>query len=424
MKNLIPLAISTLMILSISCQKNEPVPRLETGMLHLDIGMSITVNEVNNRLKSIPIVEEFDVIIYQADGTEVMSFQNASAMPDTIELEIGNYYVEAQSDNNHPAEFDNPYYAGVSEVFAINSNVSNSIQVTCELANTIVTVVWSANVISSFSDYSATVSSATDSLVYTSIETRKGYFQPQPLNIKVELEYQKPDSFDTTKIITGQIPDPLPNRHYEIDVDASIDNGIASFLILMDSTEVQKETVELGSATILPQVGPINYGELLITEIMSNPAILSDTEGEWFEIYNNSVREINLQGLVLQRDDINLHTISDSIDLLPGGYFVFERTDGATDFQGYNYGSGILLPNSGAVLSILNEDTGTGPGALIFSLDYGSAGFLFGSGISTSLNPAMVNASYAVLGTSWCLSTSVYSTGDLGTPGLTNDPCH
>ena len=158
-------------------------------------------------------------------------------------------------------------------------------------------------------------------------------------------------------------------------------------------------------------------------EIMPNPSALSDTEGEWFEIYNNSDRVINLQNLILGRNDVNRHTITDSIDLSPGSYMVFERTELATDASGYTYGSGILLSNTGAVLSIFNEGTETEPGALIFSVDYGGTDFPNVSGASISLSPERINAADAVMGTSWCSSISVYSTGDLGTPGAVNDSC-
>ena len=338
-------------------------------------------------MKSLQQTEDFKVTIYTADGTEAMSFESASDMPDTIELETGNYYVEAHSDNNLPAAFENPYYLGVSNVFTINNNIQHSVLVNCELANTIVTVIYSDNVVNSFSDYTATVSSELGSLVFTGNETRMGYFKTLPLEITAELTYLNPDGSDVAKKLSGSIPEPLPNRHYEILIDASIDGGLATFQIQMDSSEVVMELVEITDIPNTPQNGAIGSGELLITEIMPNPSALSDTEGEWFEIYNNSDRVINLQNLILGRDDVNRHTITESIDLSPGSYMVFERTDLATGVSGYTYGSGILLPNTGAVLSIFNEGTETEPGAMIFSVDYGGTDFSIVSGASTSLSP-------------------------------------
>ncbi len=424
MKNLSTLLVCLMTILMISCQKEEVKTQKETGSLHIDVESAIHVNEVNNMLKAAPQVEDFKVTIYQSDGTEVMTFDSTSVRPDTIELEVGEYYVEAHSDNNLPAAFDNPYYYGISEIFTISSNTQNSVVVNCLLANTIVTVVYSSEVINGFSDYTTTVSSTLGALVYLRGETRKGYFQTLPLEINVELIYQKPDGTDVTKTLSGSILFPLANRHYEILVDASINEGMAAFRITMDSTDVQVELIEIADNPSIPPTGAIGYGELLITEVMYNPTALSDTEGEWFEVYNNSDQTINLQNLILGRDDANRHIITDLFELLPGGYFVFERTDTATNAaDSYTFGSDMLLPNTGAVLAIFNEGTETDPGALIFSVDYGGINFPDGSGASIILNPNMLNAVDAISGTSWCISTSAFYTGDLGTPGAVNDAC-
>lgn len=408
----------------ISCQKDEPEPTEKTGTLHIDVGMDIQVKELQSPLKSTQQTENFKVVIYRADGTVAMTFETAMEMPDIIELETGDYYVEAHSDNNLPAAFENPYYYGVSDLFTISSNVQESVLVTCGLANTIVTVVYSANITGSFLDYTTTVSSAQGSLVFSMDETRMGYFQTLPLDILVELTYLNPDGTQDSKTLSGSIPDPLANRHYEIHVDASIDEGIATFQILLDETVVQVEVVEITDDSNNQQNGAIGYGEILITEIMYDPSALSDTDGEWFEIYNNSDQTISLQNLILGRDDANRHIITDPVELSPAEYFVFERTELATEAaSSYIYGSDISLTNTGAVLAIYNEGTETDPGALIFSVNYGGENFPNGSGASISLNPDMINAADAVLGTSWCTSTSVYSTGDLGTPGVVNDPC-
>ena len=408
----------------ISCQKEEALNHKETGSLHINIESAIHVNEVNSHLKAAPEIEDFKVTIYQSDGSEVMTFDSATVRPDTIELEVGDYYVEAHSDNNLPAAFDNPYYYGISEIFSIASNARHTVLVNCLLANTIVTVVYSNNVISGFSDYETTVSSALDSLVFLMGETRKGYFQPLPLEISVELSYEKSDGTLVSNTLTGSIPFPLANRHYEIFVDASISEGLAAFQISMDSTEVPIEVIEIADLPHIPTPGAIGYGDLLVTEIMYNPTSLSDTEGEWFELYNNSDQIIDLQYLILGRDDANRHTILDPIELLPGAFLVLERTDTATIATStYTFGSDLLLPNTGAVLSIFNVGTETDPGALIFSVDYGGANFPDGSGASISLNPDNFSAAEAILGTSWCVSTSAYYTGDLGTPGAVNDAC-
>jgi hypothetical protein len=425
MKKLNSLLLIVVMIFAVSCQKDEPKPVEETGTLIVDIGLSLQIDEIAKGLKAEVPIGEYRVNIYSTDGSLTRSYEMASSMPDSIELAPGDYYVEAYSDNNFPAEFDNPHYYGVSNVFTISSNSREVVNVTCSLANTIVSVVYSDNIVNNFIDYNTTVSTSLGSLLYTSTETRWGYFQTSSLDILVELSYLNPDGSTSIRTLSGNIADPLPARHYQVTVHTTLVNGSASFQLLLDETEIPIEVVDLiDDPTAEPVPGAIAFGELLITEIMPDPSALPDTEGEWIEIYNNSDRTINLQNLVLDRDGTNVHTINDSIDLLPGEYYVMARTATATDaVTTYVYGSAITLSNSGAVLSIYNEDTGSGPGPVIFSVDYGEASFPSGSGASISLNPNLLNASDAVLGSSWCLSTSAYNTGDLGTPGVVNDEC-
>lgn len=378
-----------------------------------------------NGLKAALQPEDFKVIVYRANGAEAMIFETASAMPDSIELEPGIYYVEAHSDNNLPAAFENPYYYGVSEVFTISSNMQQSVLVNCRLANTIVTIVYSENVMSNFINYTTTVSTALDSLVFTKDETRLGYFRTLPLDIHVELTYLKPDGTESIKPLSGSIPEPFAGRHYKIFVNTTTGNGRATFQILLDETEIPVEIIEIAEDSLIQQNNTIGYGEILITEIMFNPQALSDTEGEWFEIFNNSDHAINLQNLVLKRDDTNIHTITDSIELSPGEYFVLARSQTAINASNsYVYGSDILLPNTGAILAIYNEGQETNPGVLIFSINYGTDYFPSPSGASIILNPDMISAGEALAGTSWCISSSVFSTGDSGTPGMVNDSCH
>jgi len=413
-----------MLIFVTACREEEPVLTEGSGFLTIDIGLQLHVSESSARLKAAPRPEEFIVNIYRSDGSLAITYDSLALMPDTLELESGDYYVEAYSDNNVPAAFLSPYYYGVSPIFSIENNHWHSIQVLCQLSNTIVSVVYSQNITENFTDYVTTVSSGAGSLVYTKDEIRQGFFQPMPLDIMVELTFIKPDGSESLKTLTGGIPDPQPNRHYEVRVDASIDQGMASVTLLLDSTEVLVEVVNINEEPYIPPAGALAYGDLLITEVMYDPSALTDTEGEWFEIYNNSGRTLDLENLILDRDGTNSHTIGVPDELQAGEYLVLMRTESATDAtDGYTYGSSITLSNSGAVLSIFNEETDSGPGSLIFSLDYGAAAFPGGSGASISLDPGHLNATDATSGSHWCVSTTIFSTGDAGTPGQPNDNC-
>jgi hypothetical protein len=412
-----------LAILAFSCHKEELGRDKPSGTLKIKVGLYISVGEVKENLKSTSGVEDFKVVIYNTDNQEVQTFDKASELPAEIRLETGSYYVTASSDNNLPAAFDNPYYFGRSDTFTITPGGQQSVVVNCELSNTVVAVIYSDQVRNNFSDYSTTVSSSAGSLVFNKTEDRLGYFQPLDLSIQAVLTWQKPDGTFESKTLSGSIPNPLPKKKYEIHVYASGGDGMSMIVINLGDTVVPVEIVNISDEPFNPD-GTINSGDLLFTEIMYDPTSLSDTYGEWFEIYNNTGHSVNLQHLVLSKNATDRHIITAAITLAPHGYQVFARTESAVSGDKYIYGTSITLNNTGAILSISNYGTDGTDGAEICSVNYGGESFPSASGASICLNPESLNAREEPLGTSWCVSTSAYSTGDLGTPGALNDNCN
>jgi hypothetical protein len=406
---------------AIACHKDEPDPEKVKGTLALNVGLFISVNEVENNLKSTSAVEDFKVTIFNSSGTEVMNFERAADIPPEIPLDPGQYYVTAHSNNNLPAAFSNPYYFGESAVFTITSSQQQSVTVNCELANVMVSIIYSDQVKSSFTDFSTVVTTTAGSLTYIKDEIRIGYFQPLAMNINVSLTSSNGDGTFDVKTLTGNIPDPKPRRHYEIHVNALVD-GTAAFLINVTEGPDSVQIVNVNEGgTSLP--GKIDAGDLLITEIMYDPAALTDAEGEWFEIYNNTENPIDLDQLVIRRNDTEHHVVSGTFMLGAHEYRTFAHSETTLAGDKYIYGSSLSLTNSGATLSLYNYGSDGTDGALIFAVNYGTAGFPDATGASISLSPVLLNAADAVIGTSWCISRSSYSTGDLGTPGIINDAC-
>src|SRR5204862_354067 len=63
-------------------------------------------------------------------------------------------------------------------------------------------------------------------------------------------------------------------------------------------------------------------GDVRITEVMVNPGTVSDTVGEWIELYDASASDIDLYGWVLYSDDGGYLTITSSLVVAAGGYVV------------------------------------------------------------------------------------------------------
>lgn len=411
------------MVFMFSCKKEniDNPAKKDTGKLSVSIGLSIEINDVENTLKSTLATENFKVIIYSESGEEILMFDRAVDMPSEIELETGSYYVVAHSDNMLPAAFENPYYYGASEIFTIDKNQNKTITIHCELANCKLTIVYSQNTLDSFTDCIAVVGTVNGSLTFSRDEVRAGYFELEPIAITITLYYATAGG-SNTKVLTGNIQAPMPKKHYEVHVDASITDGQMAIEISQDeTTEIEIITI---SEEPQPVEGDIAYGELLITEIMYDPALMSDTYGEWFEIYNNTDENINLENLAILRDGVFVHSVSEALVINPHAYFVLARTDTATAAPDYVYGSSLSLLNTVCELTISNFGTNGSDGAVIATVPYDEGNNFPGAvGASIQLSSLHYNVTDALSGTSWCLSTAVYGKGDLGTPGTANTDC-
>ena len=142
--------------------------------------------------------------------------------------------------------------------------------------------------------------------------------------------------------------------------------------------------------------------DLQITEVMANPQAVSDTRGEWFELYNTTNASLSLNGLLLTDNASNKHIIGD-VTIAANQYFVMGRNNnplengGATVDYVYN---GFTLANNADQIVIVDD------GTIITSLSY--SGDFVASGISREL-----------IGGEFLLSDSsaLYGDGDRGTPG-------
>jgi hypothetical protein len=174
------------------------------------------------------------------------------------------------------------------------------------------------------------------------------------------------------------------------------------------------------TATHTPSVA--QPGDVVINEILQNPAAVSDTLGEWIEVYNNSGHIIDLNGWTLRDDGTDSHRIQHGGPLLlpPGGFLVLGRNaDPATNGGvpvAYPY-TGFLLANTADEVVLLD-----GAGTEIDRVAYdGGAAFPNPDGASMALlSPGLDNS----LGHNWFVSASPWpgSAGDLGSPGSANPP--
>lgn len=107
-----------------------------------------------------------------------------------------------------------------------------------------------------------------------------------------------------------------------------------------------------------PGVGSgAGVGEIVITELMIDPAAVADSVGEWFEIFNPTADTLSLEGCEIGDDGSDLDIIPSGIDILPGEYLVFgNNADPASNGIGaspsYVYGANVVLQNGADELEL------------------------------------------------------------------------
>ncbi len=161
-------------------------------------------------------------------------------------------------------------------------------------------------------------------------------------------------------------------------------------------------------------------GDIVITEIMQNPDAVYDSNGEWFEIYNASDHEIDLNGWIIRDLDTDSHTITSSVIIQPGEYLVLgnnadPNTNGGVN-EAYQY-SGFYLANGADEIQLLLPDGATEidrvqyDGGINWPDPTGASMYFTGTASEDNDD-----------GSKWAVSTLPWdgSAGDYGTPGYAN----
>ncbi len=168
-------------------------------------------------------------------------------------------------------------------------------------------------------------------------------------------------------------------------------------------------------------VSELTAGDLVVTEVMINPTTTDDARREWFEIYNASGMEVNLNGLVLSDGGTDSYTIATdfymvdadvvllaakSSSSINGGLPTVDLTYTRNVFR-FDPGDEVYLSNGTSYIDKVTWTSATAPA----------------EGYSRSLDPAMWDATSNDSSSAWCAASSMYSSTDYGTPGDDNDDC-
>jgi len=196
---------------------------------------------------------------------------------------------------------------------------------------------------------------------------------------------------------------------------ASDPSGIAHTVAVSNVTDLAGNPIAPGTTAAI--VAPAPAPALVITEIMQNPFVLADTDGEWFEVYNAGAVPVDMNGMMIRDDGIDDHIIDNGGPLVinPGEYKVFGINATAMAAEGvtlfYQY-SGIALGNADDELQLETSE-----GVVIDRVAWDN-GLTFPDpdGASMQWSGNGDNAD----GANWSTAIAPFGSGDLGTPGAAN----
>lgn len=156
---------------------------------------------------------------------------------------------------------------------------------------------------------------------------------------------------------------------------------------------------------------------LVITEYMADPIGVSDSEGEYFEIFNTTSSDIDLSDLIIRDDGSNSFTVSDLL-IGAGAFAIFSNFDGVSMgfTPDYIYSGSMSLTNTDDEIGLFRPDD-----MLVNKVAY-SDGDFFGDGISHELaelnliTPTLLLGPQ--LGADYIAAVASLPLGNFGSPGF------
>jgi predicted extracellular nuclease len=216
---------------------------------------------------------------------------------------------------------------------------------------------------------------------------------PQAFSLAVD------GDFDNSETCTVTVDAALVT---DVDSDDPPDNMDANFVFEFET-----------AAAAMPD-------SIIINEIMQNPNAVSDSNGEWMELFNSTDIAIDIDGWKMKDNGSNSHTINNGGPLLiaAGGFLVLGNNSDAGSNGGlqvdYQYSSGFALSNGDDEIILLD-----GSDAEVDRVEWdGGSQYPDPTGASMALIDPLLDNN---VGSNWCESASSYGAGDFGTPGQSND---
>jgi hypothetical protein len=178
----------------------------------------------------------------------------------------------------------------------------------------------------------------------------------------------------------------------------------------------------VGSNLLVDAVVPAEMaaGDLVISEVMRNPVMVGDGDGEWFEVTNTTEDYLYLNGLDITDDGGDSYAVHGTLMLVAPGDTVVFGNNGDPELNG-----GALVDHVYDDIVLANTDDElhlSYLGRIIDSVVW-DATFPNRAGASMALDANSIDGAFNDDGSLWCPSEETFGAGDAGTPNAANAAC-
>jgi hypothetical protein len=194
---------------------------------------------------------------------------------------------------------------------------------------------------------------------------------------------------------------------------------VVSLTVTDGDGEVGKAEVVVAVNEIKDSAGP---GDIVFSEMMIDPEVVDDSNGEWVELYNTSAYAIDISGIGFAAKGTSYTQVANQL-VHSGGYVVLctntdTLTNGGVSCHGELSASpSEVLENATDNLTIVGHD-----GSDMDTVSYDEEWFMPGAALG--LDPQFLYSAPNTDAERWCIqSTIIVVGGEAGTPGSQNDPC-
>ena len=148
--------VAAAMFTACSSDTDSVAPNGDTGMMAVNV-----TKETPETTRANTQVYDFPVIVKDAEGNVVKSYERADAVPSTVLMAVGNYVVESHTPGEIQKRMTTPYYFGSADM-EIKKDLTTNVDVICKMLNSSIQMQYDADFLNLFTAWTITLDDGTE----------------------------------------------------------------------------------------------------------------------------------------------------------------------------------------------------------------------------------------------------------------------